>query len=56
MTSPGHEQTPRVEALSLAERIRRRAYQLYDRRGRQPGSLLDEWLQAEEEILRAHNA
>jgi len=37
----------------LEERIRRRAYELYTQRGTQSGSELDDWLQAEEEILRA---
>lgn len=34
------------------ERIRRRAYQLYEQRGRTDGFALDDWLQAEREILR----
>ena len=32
------------------EFIRRRAYQLFEMRGRQPGQELDDWLQAEHEI------
>jgi Protein of unknown function (DUF2934) len=40
-------QTPERE-----ERIRRRAYELFLRRGKVPGHELDDWLQAEEEILR----
>jgi len=39
--------------FSLEERIRRRVYELCVERGKQPGSELDDWLQAEEEILRA---
>ena len=39
--------------LSLEERIRHRAYELYLQRGNQPGSAVDDWLQAEEEIRRA---
>lgn len=42
-----------TETLSLEERIRLRAYQLYVQRGNQPGSDLDDWLQAEEEIRKA---
>jgi hypothetical protein len=38
---------------SLEERIRHRAYELYVARGYQSGSELDDWLQAEEEILHA---
>ena len=37
------------ENLSLEEQIQRRAYELYVERGNQPGSDLDDWLQAEEE-------
>ena len=36
------------------EHIRRRAYQLYVDRGRQDGFALDDWLQAETELLHAH--
>jgi Protein of unknown function (DUF2934) len=39
-----------------SERIRRRAHELYVQRGRQSGSELDDWLRAEEEILRAEDA
>jgi hypothetical protein len=42
-----------VEDLPLEEQIRRRAYELYVQRGNQPGSELDDWLQAEQEILMA---
>lgn len=39
-----------IERLSLAERIHRRAYELYISRGSQSGSEINDWLQAEEEI------
>ena len=42
-----------IESLTIEERIRRRAYELYVLRGNQSGSELDDWLQAEEEVLRA---
>jgi hypothetical protein len=42
-----------VETLPLKERIRRRAYELYTERDSQSGSELDDWLQAEQEILLA---
>jgi len=45
-----------VETLPLEERIRCRAYELYVERGNQSGSELDDWLQAEEEILEAHES
>ncbi len=36
----------------LEEKIRRRAYELYEMRGRQGGHELDDWLRAEAEITR----
>jgi hypothetical protein len=54
MPAPARVPEPPIGTLSLEERIRRRAYELYLRRGRQSGLELDDWLQAEEEILRAH--
>jgi len=41
------------EALPLEERIRLRAYELYVERGNESGSEMDDWLQAEDEILAA---
>lgn len=38
---------------TLEERIRRRAHELYLQRGQQPGSPLQDWLQAEGEIRGA---
>ena len=35
----------------IEERIRRRAYELYEQRGGIEGFALDDWLQAEAEIL-----
>jgi hypothetical protein len=43
-----------VENLPLQEQIQRRAYALYVQRGNQSGSEIDDWLQAEEEILLAN--
>jgi len=37
--------------LPLEERIRRRAYELYVQRGGVGASEVDDWLQAEEEML-----
>lgn len=50
MPAPGRAKKPEMETLSLEERIRRRAYELYVERGNQSGSEVDDWLQAEEEI------
>lgn len=44
-----------IEKLSLEERIRSRAYELYIQRGSQPGLELNDWLQAEDEIYWAKN-
>jgi Protein of unknown function (DUF2934) len=50
---PADEALPVAETLPLEERIRRRAYELYVERGNQSGSEIDDWLQAEEEILQS---
>jgi hypothetical protein len=41
-----------IEAPSLDERIRQRAYELYLQRGSESATELDDWLRAEAEILR----
>ena len=41
---------PTESSSELQERIRRRAYQLYEERGREAGRDFDDWLQAESEI------
>jgi hypothetical protein len=38
--------------LDLQEQVRRRAFELYEQRGREEGHELDDWLQAELEIVR----
>jgi hypothetical protein len=53
MSAPARANERPSENLSLEERIRRRAHELSLQRGNQPGSALDDWLQAEDEILRA---
>jgi len=45
------KQTPKLTA-DLQEQIRRRAYELYEQRGRQDGHDLDDWLQAESEVTQ----
>ena len=44
---------PKVDPspLSTQDKIRARAYELYVDRGSQPGLELDDWLQAEQEIV-----
>jgi len=46
---------PVVETLPLEERVRQKAYELYVKRGNESGSELDDWLQAEQEILLAQD-
>jgi hypothetical protein len=52
MPSPALAAKSTIKMLSPEERIRRRAYELYVRRGNQSGSELDDWLQAEKEFLQ----
>jgi hypothetical protein len=42
-------------AVDLEEQIRRRAYELYERRGRQVGHETEDWLQAEAELAAERN-
>jgi len=53
MPAPARAKKPQIETPSLEERIRLRAFELYVERGNQSGSEFDDWLQAEEEILRS---
>ena len=39
-------------APELEDHIRRRAYELYEQRGREDGRDMEDWLRAEEEIKR----
>ena len=41
-----------AQSTDIEDRIRHRAYQLYEQRGTVDG-FLDDWLQAEAEVLRA---
>lgn len=54
MRLPIPAREPLIETLPLEEHIRQRANELYVERGSQFGSELDDWLQAEEEIVHAH--
>ena len=48
-----HSGPPRItpDAIELEEQIHRRAYELYEARGREHGHDREGWLQAEAEIL-----
>jgi hypothetical protein len=46
--------TSGMTAENVSEFIRRRAYQIFEDRGRQSGHELDDWLQAEREISRLY--
>ena len=52
MPAPVKVREAPIEALPLEEQIQRRAYELYVERGNQSGSELDDWLQAELEVLQ----
>jgi Protein of unknown function (DUF2934) len=54
MANPKTKKTPTPITVApqknIEERIRRRAYELYEARGREDGRALEDWLQAEAEI------
>jgi hypothetical protein len=52
MTASARATKSTIKTLSPEERIRRRAYEIYLRRGNQSGSELGDWLQAEKEFLQ----
>jgi hypothetical protein len=41
------------DPLTIEEAIRKRAYELFETRDRESGHELDDWLQAEKEVLGA---
>ena len=47
---------PKPPDVEIEERIRQRAYQLYEGRGRADGNAMGDWLQAEEEVLGSREA
>lgn len=53
MPAPARATESPRELTSLEDQIQQRAYELYIERGNQSGSELDDWLQAEEEIVQA---
>jgi DUF2934 family protein len=55
VTPKKHEDELRVWAPT-PEEIAQRAYEIFLARGGEPGHDLDDWLQAELELLREHSA
>ncbi len=56
MTTP-KKQVDKVPALApTTEEIAQRAYEIFRARGGEPGHDLDDWLEAESELLREHAA
>jgi hypothetical protein len=49
--SPAHPDSGKLNFPELEARIRTRAYELYEHRGRGDGHALDDWLEAKAEVL-----
>ena len=54
-TSPMRTET-RKSPVDLQEQVRRRAFELYEQRGKEDGHELDDWLQAESEVQQQAKA
>jgi hypothetical protein len=50
-TAPEGHETPPLDSAAVQARIAERAYELYLQRGEKHGSAMDDWLQAEQEIM-----
>jgi hypothetical protein len=48
-------QTPRKTSPEIEDDIRRRAYEIYESRGLTGGTEIEDWLQAEAEVLEKRN-
>ena len=46
---------PPVHPTNVEDRIRQRAYELYEQRGRGDGQELNDWAQAEQEVLNSRD-
>ena len=49
--SPAHRDFGKVGFAELEDRVRKRAYQLFEKRGYAHGNALDDWLEAKAEVL-----
>jgi len=57
MRAPTKISSGKTAAEAVAERIRCRAYELYEERGREDGHEVEDWLRAEAEVIgRAERA
>ena len=51
-TPISHTETDTTFSIDPQEQIRRRAFEIYEQRGREDGHDLDDWLQAELEMAQ----
>ena len=49
--TPISSETDTTFSIDTQEQVRRRAFEIYEQRGREDGHELDDWLQAEAEVL-----
>ncbi len=49
---PNQHSTSTAQSNPVLENVRSRAYELYESRGREDGHDLDDWLVAEQQIMR----
>jgi len=56
MATPKKQADRKKVSAPTAEEIAQRAYEIFVARGGEPGHELDDWLQAESELLREHAA
>jgi hypothetical protein len=49
--SPAHPEYGKLNLAEIEERIRSRAYDIYESRGSVDGHALDDWLEAKAEVL-----
>src|SRR5207247_657279 len=55
-SNPGSKPSHKTASPELQARIAERAYNLYEKRGHQAGQDLEDWLQAEREVLQQEEA
>ena len=49
--SPAHPESGKLSFEQLEQRIRARAYEIYEEHGHREGHALDDWLEAKVEVL-----